>query len=236
MAKKSRPVLEKSGVNRLLQILVVALVMSGLLFISAGRLDWWPAWAYLGSWVLLLLSELVWMVFVNPNLIAVVNARGKTPTNVKPWDKLIITLYFPLPFLMMIVGGLDAGRFGWSYMPFIVQVLGFVMTIVSYLVPVWAIAQNVPSLTTQVGIKRGQKICSTGPYKYIRHPMYAGMILGFIGNPLLLGSYLAFIPGFLMFVLFFTRTELEDRDLQKELPGYRAYARKTRYKLLPGIW
>lgn len=236
MEPKSRtPKLEASGVKRLLEILISAVVMSVLLFISAGRLDWWPAWAYLGSWILLLIGEYVWITFVNPDLIEVINMRGRTPKTLKPWDRILI-LYLPLPFLMAIVGGLDGGRFGWSSIPFLLQVLGFVMSLVGYVLGVWALFQNVPSLTTKVGIEKNMKICSTGPYAYIRHPMYAGVIIGFIGNPLLFGSYLALIPGFLLILIIIYRTIFEDRDLQAEVPAYRNYVKKVKFRLVPWVW
>jgi len=235
MKQQGKPKLEPSGVKRLLEMLISAVVMSGLLFLSAGRLDWWPAWAYLGSWIILLLGEYLWITFVNPDLIAVINARGKTPEKVKPWERMMI-LYLPLLLLLMILGGLDGGRFNWSYMPLILQVVGFVISTVAYLLPIWALFQNVPSLTTQVGIEKNMKICSTGPYAIIRHPIYAGGIMSFIGNPLLFGSWLALIPGFLLILIILRRTVLEDRDLQTEVPAYREYVRKVRFKLVPGIW
>ena len=239
MKKESlKPKLEPSGVKRLVEILFNAVVMSALLFLSAGRLDWWPAWAYLASWILFLLGEFAWMFFVNPAWIAVLNMRGKTPavSNTKPWDRTIILLYIPLPFLMVIIGGLDAGRYGWSSMPLFLQAFGFVLTFLSYILPAWAVFQNAPSLTTRVGIDKRMQICSTGPYAIVRHPMYAGILLGFIGIPLLLGSYLALIPGLLSIALFIARTIFEDRDLQAEVPAYREYAKKVRSKLVPGVW
>jgi protein-S-isoprenylcysteine O-methyltransferase Ste14 len=228
--------LEASGKKRLLQIIVGSLVTGVILFLGAGRLDWWPAWAYMGSIILLLIGELAWIKFVDPGFTEVVNYRGRTPDKIKDWDKTWYRLGLPLPFLMLIVGAVDAGRFGWSSMPFTVQVIGFFMVLVSYIVPVWALAQKVPSLTMRIGIIKGQKICSTGPYKYIRHPMYAGIIVGCIGTPLLLGSWFAFIPAMLYSGLMIVRTILEDRDLQKELSDYRKYVKKVRFKLVPGVW
>jgi protein-S-isoprenylcysteine O-methyltransferase Ste14 len=93
-------------------------------------------------------------------------------------------------------------------------------------------------LSTRVRIQedRGHRVVTTGPYRMVRHPMYAATIIGFAGVSLLLGSWWAFVPGAVCTVLFIIRTALEDRTLQAELPGYKDYAARTRYRLLPGVW
>jgi protein-S-isoprenylcysteine O-methyltransferase Ste14 len=83
---------------------------------------------------------------------------------------------------------------------------------------------------------RGHTVITSGPYRFVRHPGYLGLIIFTLATPLLLGSRWAFIPAVLMLVLIITRTALEDRTLQSELAGYPAYAERVRYRLLPGIW
>ncbi len=233
-SSKKTPKLEASGVKRLKELLLGMIVTTILLLVSAGRIDWWPAWAYLGLSIAFFILEFGWMFFIHKNLIWILNMRGKTPSVVKPWDKIIYLFIIFIP-LLMIVAGLDA-RFGWSSIPLLLQVFGAVMFLSGNILGGWALFQNVPSLTTQVGIEKKMKICTTGPYAYVRHPMYIGQIISYLGTPLVLGSYLALIPGLIITSLFITRTILEDRDLQAEVPAYREYAKKVRFKLVPGIW
>jgi len=92
------------------------------------------------------------------------------------------------------------------------------------------------STVVRIQAERGHYVVTTGPYAYVRHPMYAGMVLTFWGVPLLLGSWWALLPGSLNALLFVIRTALEDRTLQAELPGYADYVRKVRRRLVPGVW
>jgi len=90
--------------------------------------------------------------------------------------------------------------------------------------------------TVRIQKERGHQVCEAGPYRFVRHPGYGGMIFMYMGMPLILGSWWAFIPVFMIIMLVFIRTALEDRTLQRELSGYSEYARKTRFRLLPGVW
>jgi protein-S-isoprenylcysteine O-methyltransferase Ste14 len=101
----------------------------------------------------------------------------------------------------------------------------------------WAMAVN-PFLSTIVRIQddRGHFVVTSGPYRYVRHPMYAMILLMWPGIALELGSWWALIPAVVIAIVFVIRTTLEDRTLQAELPGYAAYGQQTRYRLLPGVW
>ena len=228
-----KPRLERSGINRLIQILVSVLLMGSVLFLSAGRLGWPAAWIFLGSYVLVILTLGVWVIRKYPE---VVNERGKME-HMKPWDKTLMTIYTVMLFVVFAVAGLDAGRFGWSVMPIALQVVGFVALIFAMAVTYWAMATN-PFLSTIVRVQddRGHYVITTGPYRYVRHPMYAMMFLMWPGTALLLGSWLALIPAVVIVIVFVIRTALEDRTLQTELPGYAEYAQRTRYRLVPGVW
>jgi protein-S-isoprenylcysteine O-methyltransferase Ste14 len=132
---------------------------------------------------------------------------------------------------------LDAGRLGWSTMPIAVQIVGYIAFVLSMAVTFWAMATN-PFLSTIVRIQddRGQYVVTTGPYRYVRHPMYAMMFLMWPGTALLLGSWWALLPAVVIVIIFVIRTALEDRTLQAELPGYVDYTQHTRYRLVPGVW
>ena len=233
-ANTRKPRLERSGVNRILQILVSIVVMGLALFLAAGRLDWPAAWIFLGSYLLMVLTVGVWVARKHPD---VVNERGKIARNAKSWDKVLMTIYTVMLFVLFGVAGLDAGRYGWSAMPLLVQVAGYIGFLLAMAVTYWAMAVN-PFLATIVRIQddRGQYVVATGPYRYVRHPMYAMMFLMWPGVALLLGSWWALLPAVVIVVVFVIRTALEDKTLQAGLPGYTEYAQHTRYRLVPGLW
>ena len=176
----------------------------------------------------------VWVARKHPD---VVNERGKIARNAKSWDKVLMTIYTVMLFVLFGVAGLDAGRFGWSTMPIAVQIVGYVAFVLSMIVTFWAMATN-PFLSTIVRIQddRGHYVVTTGPYRYVRHPMYAMMFLMWPGTALLLGSWWALLPAAVIVIIFVIRTALEDRTLQAELPGYVDYTQQTRYRLVPGVW
>jgi protein-S-isoprenylcysteine O-methyltransferase Ste14 len=204
------------------------------LFLSAGRLDWPAAWIFLGTYALVILTVGVWVTRKHPD---VVNERGKIARNAKSWDKVLMTIYSVMILVLFAVAGLDAGRFGWSAMPMALQVMGYIALIFAMAVTYWAMAVN-PFLSTIVRIQddRGHYVVTSGPYRYVRHPMYAMILLMYPGIALELGSWLALIPAAVIGIVFVIRTALEDRTLQTELPGYAEYAQHTRYRLVPGVW
>jgi protein-S-isoprenylcysteine O-methyltransferase Ste14 len=228
-----KPSLERSGIRRIVQVLVSILLIGVLLFLSAGRLDWLWGWLFLAGWLLLMLPSAVVMSRF-PDLI---NERGRRAENIKGWDKVLMGIYSLLLFATPVVAGLDAVRFGWSAMPLALHVIGVVLSIPAMIMPLWAMSANA-YLSTMVRIQddRGQQVVTTGPYRYVRHPMYVGTVFFGLCIPLFLGSWWAFIPCGLIVVIFIIRTALEDRTLREELPGYAEYAQRVRYRLLPGIW
>jgi len=228
-----KPRLERSGINRIIQVFVSVLLMGLVLFLSAGRLDWPAAWIFLGFYVLVILTLGVWAMRQHPD---VVNERGKLE-NIKSWDKTLMTIYTVMLFVLFAVAGLDAGRFGWSVMPIALQVVGFIALAFAMAVTYWAMATN-PFLSTVVRIQddRGHYVVTSGPYRYVRHPMYAMMFFMYSGIALELGSWWALIPAVVIVIVFVIRTALEDRTLQADLPGYAEYAEHTRYRLVPGVW
>ncbi len=229
-----KPRLERSGINRLIQIFVSILLMGLTLFLSAGRLDWPAAWIFLGTYALVILTLGVWVTRKHPD---VVNERGKIAHDAKSWDKVLMTIYSVMILVLFAVAGLDAGRFGWSAMPLALQVIGYIALIFAMAVTYWAMAVN-PFLSTIVRIQddRGHYVVTSGPYRYVRHPMYAMILLMYPGIALALGSWWALIPAAVIAIVFVIRTALEDRTLQAELPGYVEFAQHTRYRLVPGVW
>ncbi len=228
-----KPGLERAGINRLVVVLLTAVLICALLLISAGRFDWMAAWVFVALYLGSVLIGGLWVASQNPD---VINERGKAKSNDKRWDR-IIAIPFALGFLLLyVVAGLDA-RWNWSAMPFGWQVVGAIGFLPSMALVYWTMASN-PFLSTTVRIQddRGHQAVTTGPYRYIRHPMYASMFVYEPCTALILGSWWALVPVGIVAVVLVVRTILEDRTLHDELPGYREYAQQVRYRLIPGIW
>lgn len=219
---------------QLLQTLVMLLVVGSVLFLAAGRLAWPAAWAFLIIYFLIALVGAVWMLRTNPEL---TRERARPGRNAKSWDNLLVGLNLLLTLALFAVIGLDAGRYGWSRVPLGARLLGLLGFIPAFGLPLWA-AQVNTYLSSRVRIQaeRGHVVVAAGPYRHVRHPMYAGMICYDLSVPLLLGSWWGLVVGAVMIAAVVLRTALEDRTLQQELPGYQAYCRQVRYRLLPGVW
>lgn len=140
-------------------------------------------------------------------------------------------------FPMVIVAGLDH-RYQWSpEFPLWLIVIGFILLALGYAFATWALAENrFFSSVVRIQTDRGHVVCDSGPYRFVRHPGYSGNIVALFGIVLALGSVWTLIPAAVAFIIAVIRTALEDQTLQKELPGYRDYARRVRYRLLPGIY
>lgn len=217
-----------------LQTAGMFLVMGGVLLGAAGRWDWWEAWAFLGGYFLIALASALWLLRTRP---ALAQERSQPGQNVKQWDHVLVGFNLLLTLALYAVIGLDAGRFGWSRMPLWVRTAGLLGFIPAFGLPLWASKVNA-YLSSRVRIQddRGHEVVAEGPYTYVRHPMYVGMIFYNISVPLLLGSWWGLAVGGVMIAVVILRTALEDRTLRRELPGYAEYSQRVRYRLLPGVW
>jgi protein-S-isoprenylcysteine O-methyltransferase Ste14 len=224
----------RSPARLLLRLLVVVLVLAGILFGSAGRLDWVEAWLLILVFSGFLIAVLVWIRRHAPDLL---EERSQAARNVKRWDLVILRVYGGLLVALLVVAGLDAGRLRWSSMTPALEALGLAGLIASGSVIWWTTTTN-PFLSRWARIQsdRGQVVVSDGPYRYVRHPMYAALGPFVVCLAVALGSWMALVPGLLIVALFAVRTILEDRMLHDELPGYREYAARVRHRWLPGVW
>lgn len=218
---------------------IAAIVIFGAAaFLSAGRLTWPGGWGYVAAMVL---SMLVSALTLKPELLAERSGRHKSS---KDWDRILAaSMALWGPILTLIVGGLDA-RYGWSP-PLAPVRLGFTAVgiaawaigLLGVLLTIWAMAANeFFSGLVRIQTDRGHVVASGGPYRCVRHPGYLGAIVFDLSVPLFLGSLWALIPAGITVLVIVVRTALEDRTLQAELDGYRDYAQRVRYRLLPGIW
>ena len=225
---------EDSTAIKVIKGVVTVLFMLALIFVPAGTLRWPEAWLLLIFYLATVTGVMIWMKINAPGLLKERMSRNK---EIKSWDKIIMIAYSFLLIILLAVPGLDAVRFGWSEVSLIVKALGFIGYIPASGFAFWAMRENAyASDVVRIQEDRGHTVCTTGPYRYVRHPMYSGVILFVLCFPLSLGSLYSFIPACLIIVLFIIRTSLEDKTLLEELPGYKEYAQKVRYRLLPGVW
>lgn len=228
---------EAVGLGRLLIAAFILIALPAvILFGSSGRLDWGMAWVYVGLTTAFSLGSRIIMRWKTPELIAE-RGRFSQKEGIKPWDKVLMPLGIIVATFMLIVAGLDK-RFEWSpNLPLLFHITAFVITALGYSLSTWATLVNrFFSAVVRIQRDRGHTVVSSGPYRLIRHPGYAGGVVTSLATPLLLGSLWALIPAALAVCLLIVRSALEDRTLQEELEGYHDYATGVRYRLLPGVW
>ncbi|MGD9093906.1 MAG: isoprenylcysteine carboxylmethyltransferase family protein [Anaerolineales bacterium] len=205
-----------------------------LLFLPAGRLDWYGGWAFLFTILVSVIILSFWMRMKDPELF---RERQQGGENVKRWDQFILAKYYAMLIVLLVLAGLDAGRFGWSSIPRIIRIVGWAGLAFAMALIWWVLATNTYlSSVVRIQEDRDHQVISDGPYQFIRHPMYFGIIVAAMCVPLALGSWWSLIPAFLIVILFIIRTAFEDRTLQSELPGYHNYTKSVRYRLFPGVW
>ncbi len=216
--------------NGVLGLMAFAAVWFGI----AGRLNWWQGWIFLIAFVAYV-GVLVWRVSkVNPELI---RERNQPAAVAEPWDQAVMRIYVVVLLILLIVVALDGGRYRWSAVPLGVQLGGWFLVAIAASM-LWHVMMVNAYLSSWARLQedRGQVVIEDGAYRRIRHPMYLGIIVAFLGLPLALGSWWGIIPSFVIAVLFAYRTYREDRMLLQGLAGYAEYAEKVRYRLLPGVW
>jgi protein-S-isoprenylcysteine O-methyltransferase Ste14 len=205
-----------------------------VVLVSAGNLSYWQGWIY-AAISLLMVFATQRILRDNPDL---AKERSKPGVGAKAWDKKLLGLGLLLTLATLVLAGLDSGRYHWSpnlsrmwFIP------GLVLNLTGMSIFLLALRENrFFSAVVRIQIERKQTVCRTGPYKVIRHPGNAGMIVGTMGLPLLFLSFWSTIPVLLSAAILVIRTHLEDNMLKEELEGYPGYQRETRFRLVPGIW
>ena len=219
------------------RLIAVNLLMPLILFLCAGDFYWWQAWAFAVMFLAASLGGRLWAEHRHPGLL-VERAKFKEQQDMKPWDKILSPLMaVSLTFPPLIVAGLDH-RFGWSpAFTLWLNLAGLLLIGIGYAIGAWALAENrFFAGVVRIQTERGHKVCDSGPYRFVRHPGYAGNLLALPGLALALSSAWTLIPAAIALIIAIIRTSLEDRTLQEELPGYREYAQRVRFRLFPGIF
>jgi len=220
----------------IIQTLVVYAITAVLLLAAAGTWRWPQAWIFIIEMVASGIAVGVWLARHDPGLLA---ERMSSPLQrgQATGDKVIILSLFVAWPAWLVFLALDAMRFRLSHLPISVQVAGAVLILVAMYTFYRTFRENsFAAPVVKIQKERGQTVVTTGPYAIVRHPMYAGAGLLFFGIPMLLGSAwgIALAPAWYM--LLAIRIPLEERVLRENLTGYEEYARRVRWRLLPGVW
>ncbi len=217
-----------------LQVLATLLIQYGLLRLAAGTRLWLWMWVFLLLYVGGILYVSQFFLRHIPDTIA----RRSEANDAKGWDRIVGGLWTLSHFILLpLIAGLDF-HFGWSAgYPLVLHEFGIIVFVLGFAIFSWALYENAFfSTVVRVQTKQGQNVCSSGPYEFARHPGYTGACLQSLGTAMILGSWWGLGIAALSIVLLVWRTELEDETLQKELPGYHAFANKVKYRLLPHLW
>ncbi len=219
--------------KRLTQVVVTFLLIAALLFAPAGDIAWSWGWMLLGIYIAGAVVTGARMLRLNPATIA---ARAEA-TGQRGWDRAVGGGWAVATLATLIVAGLD---WRWAWTPELALpvhlsgMLGFSAGLGLFM---WAMVSNAAFATVaRVGPEGQHRVCSTGPYRWVRHPGYVGAIIQAFATPFLLGSLWALVPGLIAAIAMIIRTRLEDAMLRAELPGYAAYSDQVRYRLAPGLW
>jgi protein-S-isoprenylcysteine O-methyltransferase Ste14 len=219
----------------LLQTLIWLVGMGALLLLPARTLHWPAAWVFLVTIAVISIASGWWLARTDPELLAErMRVVGQEDQPVA--DKIFMLVLGIVLLVWLIAMGLEHGRHG-PALPVSLQVLGFAMLLLSTLFIMWVMHENsFAAPVVKVQRERGHHVISTGPYAWVRHPMYTGGILFCVGIPLLLGSWWGLVISPVFAVLFAVRAGIEERELIAGLPGYSDYTTRVRYRLLPGVW
>ena len=219
-----------------IQLLIYIIVIPFLPILISWSWDWWEAWVYGIINVLGFLISRAMAAKRNPDLISE-RAQFMKHENVLNWDKILAPLVALGGGLIPLVVGLDE-LLNWSpAFSILIKIIALAIILTGYIWGSYALIQNrFFSGMVRIQSDRGHQVITSGPYRWMRHPGYAGAICTYLATPLFLDSGWAFIPAVFLVITLVIRTSLEDKVLQAELEGYSEYADKVRYRLFPGVW
>lgn len=210
-------------------------ILLALLFWPAGRLDWLMGWVYVGAYLTSVSLAFAYMKLADPELL---EERTRRRPGAKGWDRVLVVLFGLISTpAALVVAGLDV-RYGWSpALPLALQLAALALGALACALGFWAMTSNTFFSTfVRIQTERGHAVVSGGPYRFVRHPGYAGVIAFLLLTPVILGSLWALARAGLGAAILVAPTALEDRTLHRELEGYPDYAARVRHRLLPGLW
>jgi protein-S-isoprenylcysteine O-methyltransferase Ste14 len=227
---------EDMATRVLLQTTLLYVILGACLFVAAGDTRWPQAWIFLTEAEVCSLAVGFWLARHDP---ALLKHRLSVPFhgNQQPWDRLFLAVALAGFASWMVLMALDARRFRWSHSTPWTEAPGAVLIALCMALVSLVFRYN-SFAAPQVRLlpESGQHVVTAGPYRIVRHPMYATALLYFLGVPLLLGSWWGLLPVPFFMAAFGVRAIGEERMLRQALPGYDEYARRVRSRLFPGVW
>ncbi len=199
-------------------------------FLPAGTFRYWQAWLYIAVMIIPMAGVMVYFLKHDPELL---DRRLRTREKERP-QKVISALSLPIFLVAFLTPGFDR-RFGWSSVPPVLTIAAALVVLASYGLFVLVMREN-SYASRIIEVEDKQRLVATGPYAVIRHPMYVANILIYLASPLVLGSFWALVPAALTPAFLIARIFNEEKVLREKLEGYADYARRVRYRLIPGIW
>lgn len=232
------PALNRAGAGRLVAVIGSTLIVGAVFFVAAGTTNVERGWVYYGGVLAYLLASVVAMMTSFPEVAEVVNERGRPlKADVKAWDKVFGVLYTLLLLAQPAIAGLDSVRWRWSQVPHSLALPALAVTLAGYALAQWAIVANRHAETgVRIQTDRHHEVVTTGPYRYVRHPLYAALLVIEVAYPAAIGSLYALAPSLAIMGLVVWRTAWEDLTLRRELRGYAEYAEHVRHRLVPHLW
>jgi protein-S-isoprenylcysteine O-methyltransferase Ste14 len=207
-------------------------VLTGILLLLAGTFSYWQAWVFAAVNIVLVIATASRF----GSEVTAIRERMRFTAATLWWDRLFLALFMPMNLILIVLAGLDAGRIDLSPEPLaILYPFFYILYVGAAFLHLWAVSTNLFYVGT-VRILDGHSVIDEGPYRWVRHPGYTGIIVMMTSIAIVLGSVAALAPAFIITLLVIFRTLLEDRMLQRELEGYSEYCRRVRYRLVPGIW
>jgi protein-S-isoprenylcysteine O-methyltransferase Ste14 len=214
-------------------LVALIFVMGALIFIPAGTLDYWQAWLFLACYFAASLAVSIWLMRNDPALLDR-RMRGGPFAEGEPNQKIIMTVASAGFIALLVIPGLDR-RFGWSNMPDAIVIVGDVMLLAGWLGILIVFRANTYAAAT-IQVAEGQTVISTGPYGFVRHPMYSASLVMFLGMTLSLASWWALPVFAALLPALVWRLLDEERVLLRDLEGYSVYRRQVPWRLVPSIW
>jgi protein-S-isoprenylcysteine O-methyltransferase Ste14 len=224
------------SLRMLIQLLLYLVLFPMLPLLLSGHWGWWEAWVYAFACIASFVISRALVAHKNPDLLAE-RSKYLNHEDAQPWDKLLSPLVGLGGNLIPLVVGMEA-YYGQVYIfGLLPKLITMILFLAGFALGSWALIENrFFSGMVRLQTDRGHQVISSGPYGFVRHPGYAGALLSYLTIPIFLDSLWTFVPAGLLIVLIFIRTRLEDDFLQAQLPGYKEYSQKVRYRLIPGIW
>jgi protein-S-isoprenylcysteine O-methyltransferase Ste14 len=205
------------------------------LFLPAGTFAWPAGWIFLALFFGFYLAVTLWLFRHNPGLLQE-RMRLRT-SDQQGWDKVLFPLLMIFPFVWLMFIAFDTVRLHWLPVPVWLQLIGAVVLLCSFALLFLVFRENAYlSPVVRIQDERGHSVVSSGPYQYVRHPMYAAIVVFVVGTSFLLGSWSGVLLGLIFVMILARRAVLEERTLRQNLPDYAAYMAQVKYRLIPYIW